>query len=211
MVNSMYHRDYQQHEPVEITIEPDGITILNCPGPDRSIPMSAIEKGDSLKSRRYRNRRLGDFLKELDLTEGRSTGVPTIQEKLAANGSPRATFETTEDRLTFLIHIPVHIGCGSKPVSRTDEEVSPVTTEKTTEKTGSTTEKSNKTTEATTEKTTEKIIRLMRENPQITNKELAAACGITEDGVYWNTKKLKKNNIIRRVGGDKGGHWEVLI
>ena len=91
-----------------------------------------------------------------------------------------------------------------KPVSGTDEKVSPVTTEKTTEK-------SNKTKEATTEKITEKIIRLMRENPQITNKELAAACGITEDGVYWNTKKLKKNNIIRRVGGDKGGHWEVLI
>lgn len=141
------------------------------------------------------------------MAEGRSTGVPTIQEKLAANGSPRATFETTEDRLTFLIHIPVHIGCGSKPVSGSDEEVSPITTEKTTEKTESTTEKSNKTTEATAEK----IIRLMRENPQITNKELAAACDITEDGVYWNTKKLKKNNIIRRVGGDKGGHWEVLI
>ena len=62
----------------------------------------------------------------------------------------------------------------------------------------------------TTEKTTEKILRLMRENPHITNKELAEACGITEDGVYWNTKKLKENNIIRRVGGDKGGHWEIV-
>ena len=212
VVNSMYHRDYQQHEPVEITIEPDGITILNCPGPDRSIPMSAIEKGDSLKSRRYRNRRLGDFLKELDLTEGRSTGVPTIQEKLSANGSPRATFETTEDRLTFLIHIPVHADCGSKPVPRTDEEDNHVTTETATKTTTvSTTEKTTEKNNKTTEKTTEKIIRLMRENPHITNKELADACGITEDGVYWNTKKLKKNNAIRRVGGDKGGHWEVLI
>ena len=64
-----------------------------------------------LKSRRYRNRRLGDFLKELDLTEGRSTGVPTIQTKLAENGSPRAIFETTDDRLTFLVTIPVHEGC----------------------------------------------------------------------------------------------------
>lgn len=187
--------DYQQYEPVEITIEPDGITILNCPGPDRSIPMSAIEKGDSLKSRRYRNRRLGDFLKELDLTEGCSTGVPTIQEKLAANVSPRATFETTEDRLTFVIHIPVHSGCDNKPLSGADEENYSVTTE---------------TGEKTMEKTTEKIIRLMKENPQITNKELADACGITEDGVYWNTKKLRKKNIIRRVGGDKGGHWEVI-
>ena len=72
------------------------------------------------------------------------------------------------------------------------------TTEKTTEKMGK-----------TTEKTTEKIIRLIKENPHITNKELAEACGITEDGVFWNTKKLKKNNVIRRVGGDFGGHWEV--
>lgn len=89
-------------------------------------------------------------------------------------------------------------GTGNKPVSGTDDD-GPVATERTTEKNGS-----------TTEKTTEKIVRLMKENPQITNKELADACGITEDGVYWNTKKLRKNNIIRRVGGDKGGHWEVL-
>ena len=218
VVNSMYHRDYLQHEPVEITIEPDGITILNCPGPDRSIPMSAIEKGDSLKSRRYRNRRLGDFLKELDLTEGRSTGVPTIQEKLAVNGSPRATFETTDDRLTFLIHIPIHAGCGTKPDSDIDERngsaaterVTVTTTERTTETGEKTTETATESSKKTTEKTAEKIIRLMRENPQITNKELAVACGITEDGVYWNTKKLRKNNMIRRVGGDFGGHWEVL-
>lgn len=30
-----------------------------------------------------------DFLKELDLTEGRCTGIPTIQDGLAKNGSPR--------------------------------------------------------------------------------------------------------------------------
>jgi ATP-dependent DNA helicase RecG len=57
------------------------------------------------------------------------------------------TFETTEDRLTFLIHIPIHAGCGNKPA-------------------------------------TEKIVRLMKSNPYITNKELAEVCGITEDGVY---------------------------
>ena len=60
------------------------------------------------------------------------------------------------------------------------------------------------------EKSSEKIIRLMKANPYINNKKLAEVCGITEDGVYWNTKKLKKNNRIRRIGGDKGGYWEVL-
>lgn len=64
-----------QHEPIEITIEPSRISILNCPGPDRSISKEDIEKGDMLKSRRYHNRRLGDFLKELDLTENRFESV----------------------------------------------------------------------------------------------------------------------------------------
>lgn len=43
-----------------------------------------------------------------------TTGVPTIQKKLAKGGSPHATFETTDDRLTFLINIPVHPGCDNK-------------------------------------------------------------------------------------------------
>ena len=59
-----------------------------------------------LRSRRYRNRRLGDFLKELDLTEGRATGIPTIQKKLRENGSPKATIETDDSRSYFLIDIP---------------------------------------------------------------------------------------------------------
>lgn len=165
---------------MEITIEPDGISILNCPGPDRSIPMSAIKKGDILKSRRYRNRRLGDFLKELDLTEGRSTGVPTIQEKLAANGSPRATFETTEDRLTFLIYIPSHTGCGNKPA-----------TEKSSEKNAS-------------------IIAAIKQNSKVSATEIAMQLGISSRAVEKRLKTLRENNIIQRVGGDKGGHWEVI-
>ena len=63
-----------------------------------------------LRSRRYRNRRLGDFLKELDLTEGRSTGIPTIQDELRKNGSPRAIIETDPDRTYFLIDIPCREG-----------------------------------------------------------------------------------------------------
>lgn len=112
IVNSMYHRDYQEHEPVEITIEPERISILSFSGPDRSISTDAIKECNTLRSRRYRNRRLGDYLKELDLTEGRGTGIPTIQDELTKNGSPRAVIETDESRSYFLIDIPIHTGCG---------------------------------------------------------------------------------------------------
>ncbi|MDE6415686.1 MAG: hypothetical protein K2K68_01505 [Duncaniella sp.] len=108
VVNALYHRDYQEREPVEITIEPAHIDILSYAGPDRSISSEAIKAARKLKARRYRNRRLGDFLKELDLTEGRATGIPTIQKSLEENGSGRASIETDEDRTYFLMTFPCH-------------------------------------------------------------------------------------------------------
>ncbi len=106
VVNALYHRDYQEREPVEITIEPTHVDILSYAGPDRSISAEAIKAARKLKARRYRNRRLGDFLKELDLTEGRATGIPSIQKALKENGSDSATIETDDDRTYFLMTIP---------------------------------------------------------------------------------------------------------
>lgn len=191
VVNSVYHRDFLQHEPIEITIEPSGISILNCPGPDRSISREDIEKGDMLKSRRYRNRRLGDFLKELDLTEGRSTGVPTIQAKLAENGSHRAIFETTDDRLTFLVTIPVHEGCNDS------SEIDAFGSEKSV--TGS--EKSVS--------SSEKILELIKQNPLISAAEIAMKIDMSSRGVEKQIRKLREQGAIKRIGADRGGYWEV--
>lgn len=88
--------------------EPDCINIMNFPGIDRSISEKTIAEGKRFVSRYYRNRRLGDFLKELDLSEGHSSGIPTIQEELEKNGSPRAEFFTDEDRRAMRIRIPIH-------------------------------------------------------------------------------------------------------
>jgi ATP-dependent DNA helicase RecG len=69
-----------------VRITREELAILSFPGPDRSIRMEDFRVGRAA-SRRYRNRRIGEFLKELDLTEGRSTGVPKILRSMAANGS----------------------------------------------------------------------------------------------------------------------------
>ncbi|EHO67823.1 hypothetical protein HMPREF9944_02120 [Segatella maculosa OT 289] len=203
VVNSVYHRDFMQHEPIEITIEPTGISILNCPGPDRSIPKEDIEKGDMLKSRRYRNRRLGDFLKELDLTEGRSTGVPTIQAKLAENGSSRAIFETTDDRMTFLVTIPVHEGCNeSSEKLRSGSEIS---SERGSERDGLGSETSSE----RGSETRDLIIEIITQNPRVTTAEIAMQLSISSRGVEKQMRKLREAGVIRRVGGRYGGYWEI--
>ena len=107
LVNAIYHRSYEEREPVEVRITRDELLVLSYPGADRSIRMDDFKKGQAV-SRRYRNRRIGEFLKELDLAEARSTGVPKIFRAMRQNGSPDPVFESDEDRTWFLVRLPVH-------------------------------------------------------------------------------------------------------
>ena len=108
VVNAVYHRGYDTREPVEIRIRHDELVVLSYPGPDRSVRLQALQLGRA-NPRRYRNRRIGEFLKELEYTEGRSTGIPKIIEAMAKNGSPPAEFEFDEDHSYFMVRLPIHL------------------------------------------------------------------------------------------------------
>ena len=66
------------------------------------------------------------------------------------------------------------------------------------------------TTDRTTESTTEWVLRLIKENPRITNAQIATIVGITEDGVYYHTTKLRKDGKIVRRDGKQKGYWEII-
>jgi ATP-dependent DNA helicase RecG len=106
LANAVYHRSYEDREPIEVRVLEDEILIQSFPGPDRSIRMDELRAGRPV-ARRYRNRRIGEFLKELDLIEGRNTGIPTILRVMHDNGSPEPRFETDEDRTYFLVRLPL--------------------------------------------------------------------------------------------------------
>ena len=56
----------------------------------------------------------------------------------------------------------------------------------------------------------EKILSAMKENPNISTKELILISGLTRRGVEYNIDKLKKDKVIKRIGPDKGGKWAIL-
>ena len=109
LVNAVYHRSYEIREPIEVRISPTELVVLSYPGPDRSVKPEQLRMGRAL-SRRYRNRRIGELLKELKLTEGRATGLPKIQRAMRENGSPDPLFETDEDHSYFSATLLVHPG-----------------------------------------------------------------------------------------------------
>lgn len=120
LANSVYHKDYSQREPIEISIHADRIEILSFPGPLPPLRVEDLNKG-TVRVRTYRNRRIGDFLKELHLTEGRCTGVPKIRNAMEVNGSLPPVFQTDEEHRSFLVILPIHPEA-SRKVSSVEED-----------------------------------------------------------------------------------------
>ena len=92
---------------MRLRVLPDEITVASYPGLDRSVSIKELQTG-RFAARRYRNRRIGEFLKELSLTEGRGTGIPKMLKALRVNGSPKPVFESDNDRTFFLVRLPLH-------------------------------------------------------------------------------------------------------
>lgn len=107
LANAVYHRSYQEKEPITVRITAEAIEITSFPGFDRSISDKDIAEL-SIRARVYRNRRIGDFLKELKLIEGRNTGFPNAIKALKANGSGMPRFEMDEGRSFLSVTLPIH-------------------------------------------------------------------------------------------------------
>ena len=54
------------------------------------------------------------------------------------------------------------------------------------------------------------ILNLIKENPHITQNEIASKLNIARETVNRNMKKLQEKNIIQRIGADKNGSWKIL-
>lgn len=114
--NAVYHKGYDVGKPIEVHVLPDRIEIVSHPGADRSITDEDLKTYRGF-NQSCRNRRVGEFLKELHLSEGNNTGFRKIRNALEKNGSPKPIFETDPDRLSFSSTILIHPAFVKKKLS----------------------------------------------------------------------------------------------
>lgn len=176
---------YDVREPVEVRILKDRIEISSYPGLERSVPTSAMQD-NNIRGKKYRNRRIGDFLKELKLTEGRNTGIPKIKRALENNGSPAPIFETDDDRTYFITTILIHEGF------KKDTESIPKSIPKNISKTQS------------------NILSLIQDNDIITQQDLSKQLNLSLPSIKKNIKILKELGILTRKGSNRNGRWIIL-
>ena len=110
LVNAVYHRGYDvdQPEPTKVYLFPSRVEIVSYPGPVPGIEPRHLLPDARVGGVPARNRRIGEFLKELKLAEGRLSGLPKIYRAMEANGSPPPTFEFDEQRTFFQATLPAH-------------------------------------------------------------------------------------------------------
>ena len=56
----------------------------------------------------------------------------------------------------------------------------------------------------------QKILDVIKENPFVTQEELAQIFGLSRKSIIQNMKKLQENGLLKRIGADKNGRWEVV-
>ncbi len=117
VANAVYHKAYDIREPIIIESTPEQLTISSHPGFDLSISDEDIARLD-IHSRLYRNRRIGDFLKELHLIEGRNTGFPNAIKALKENGSPMLQIRMDPCRRYVDVILPIHPAFLTKKTGR---------------------------------------------------------------------------------------------
>jgi ATP-dependent DNA helicase RecG len=110
LVNAVYHRSYESDtpDPIKVHLYWDRIEIVSYPGPAQGIQLEHLCGGKPVPPVPARNRRIGEFLKELRLAEARGTGVPKIRKSMLDNGSPVPTFDFDEPRSYFRVVLPAH-------------------------------------------------------------------------------------------------------
>jgi len=194
IVNAICHRDYTSNASVQVMLFRDRLEILS-PG--------RLPKGMtvSLLHRRHRSIPVNPLLARGMFYRGYiekvGSGTGDMLEKCRAAGTPAPQWIEEDDGFTVILKKQDFANAVSADIEQ-DAGMKSIleTTEKTTEK--------------TTERTSERIISALKNNPTASMRELSQICGITEDGVFYQLKQLKRKNRIRRIGPDKGGHWEVL-
>ena len=165
-------------------------------------PMPPLTQQDMQRervaSRNYRNRRIGDFLKELHLTEGRSTGFPKIRQALRRNGSPEVVFETDERNSYFLAHLDIHPAFRETGVPQGDTQGD---TQSDTQGVHQDVHQ-----DVHQENLDKWIEAQIRNNSSLTTEELAKMSG---KGIATIKRHISKLPHIKYVGSGYSGHWEI--
>ena len=181
------HRDYQGNAPIHFYQYADRLEVVNHGGLyGRARPENFPNVSD------YRNPIIAEAMKVLGYVNCYNRGITEVQRELAANGNGVAEFSF---RLITAFEAKV-VKAGQQELDHSAQDSSM---------------KSNlKSSLKSSLKTRDKILKVIKATPSITLPELAVQLDMSLAGIKKNIRQLQTEGSLRRIGPDKGEHWEVM-
>jgi ATP-dependent DNA helicase RecG len=181
LVNALTHRDYFISAPIRIFILDNRIEIISPGDLPNHLTVNQIKKGQT----NIRNRIIASFVSNGLLPyRGIGTGV-----RRALDLWPDIKFDNDSEGSQFTVSIK------RKELIKTIKIVDTLSPESSVK---------------SSEKTEQKILKLMKDNPEITMAEISRTIGVSESAIEKQIAKLRINNKIRRIGSRKDGSWKVI-
>ncbi len=198
IVNAVVHRDYTSTGSVQVMLFKDRLEVWN---PGRLPQGMTIDKLSSVHASRPVNPVLANPVYLTGYIEQMGTGTTDIIERCEKAGLRTPEFYQDEDFRTILW----------RPESADEQDsVRFSISSNLSDPTDGSQETPQKTLQKTLQKTQQKIIELVKEDAYITTQRMADLIGIDRSNIARAIKKLQHQGILRRVGPDKGGHWEII-
>ncbi|MDE0104318.1 MAG: winged helix-turn-helix transcriptional regulator [Bryobacterales bacterium] len=208
VTNAVIHRDYASPTTIQIRVSDDRIAIWNAAhlSPDWMAELLAEE----LSSRPH-NPRIAYAFFRAGMIEAWGRGIRRIVDIGRAADTPVPTWRLESGGAGLWVRFPFsktyqaadsavrgNVAQGPPPDTAQNRRAIP---QKTTQKVTRPTQKPAR----------DRIVDCLRAEPGLTRKTLAERVGLSPDGVKYHLENLKAAGIIRRVGSDRAGHWEVLL
>ena len=180
-VYAIAHRNYASIGSIQVEVYSDRVEVISPGRIHRAITVAELyKKHESFAT----NPRIARAMYQVKYIETIGTGLTDLLKKCKEKGLRKPLFEETSGRFRIVIWRP----------------------KSTANMVGNLAEGSQK----TPQKTPQRILASIRANPFVGTQAMADMIGVERSTVARAIAKLKRDGVLRRIGPDKGGHWEVI-
>ncbi|MDE0102753.1 MAG: winged helix-turn-helix transcriptional regulator [Bryobacterales bacterium] len=200
LINAVIHRDYARPTTIQVRVRDDRIAIWNAA---HLKPEWTAELQASVMSSQPHNPRIAYTFFRAGMIEAWGRGIRQIVNICREAGNPAPTWRLDVGGDGLRIRFPfssAYQAADSAARGIAVPNTPPVTTQK-----GSAIYQ-----KTTRKPTRDRIVDCLRAEPGLTRTALAVRVGLSPDGVKYHLRNLKAAGVIRRVGSDRAGHWEVM-